>query len=258
MNSVQRGKSPVLDRVQQVPPVALAILGDQRRGVGIGEVCNSLLRAEMEFHPHALILRIDHREGVAAEQVHVAEAFRDATVRHHDRDLVQRLGQQCPEVPVVVGAAQAGARVALDRVVEVREAQRVAEEEHRGVVADDIPIAFFGIELQRSSAYVALRIRGAALTGHGGEAHEHRRLLADRVEDLRPREVRDVLRHRESAVGAPAFGMHPPLRDHLAVEMRHLLDQPDILQQRRTARACGHDVGVVGHRRASRAGENLR
>jgi hypothetical protein len=26
--------------------------------------------------------------------------------------------------------------------------------------------------------------------------------------------------------------VHPPLRDHLAVEMRQLLDQPDILQQR--------------------------
>jgi hypothetical protein len=52
--------------------------------------------------------------------------------------------------------------------------------------------------------------------------------------------------------------MHPPLRDYLAVEMRDLLDQPDILQQSRAAWACGHDVGVVGYRRAGRAGENLR
>jgi hypothetical protein len=41
---------------------------------------------------------------------------------------VQRFGQQCPEIPAVVGAAEAGARVALDRVVEVGEAQRIAEE----------------------------------------------------------------------------------------------------------------------------------
>jgi hypothetical protein len=34
--------------------VALAISGDQRGGIGIGEVGNSLLRAEMEFDPHAL------------------------------------------------------------------------------------------------------------------------------------------------------------------------------------------------------------
>src|SRR5580704_2655489 len=49
------------------------------------------------------------------------------------------LGQQRPEIPVVVGAAQSRARVALDRVVEVGEAQRIAEEEHRRVVADDVP-----------------------------------------------------------------------------------------------------------------------
>ena len=88
-------------------------------------------------------------------------------------------GSKRPEIPVVVGAAQAGARIALDRVVEVREAQRVAEEEHRRVVADDVPVAFLGIELQRGAADVAFRVRRAALTGDGGEAHEHRRLLAD-------------------------------------------------------------------------------
>jgi len=52
--------------------------------------------------------------------------------------------------------------------------------------------------------------------------------------------------------------MHPPLGDHLAVEMRHLLHQPDVLQQCRAARAGGHDVGIVGHWRAGRVGENLR
>src|SRR3984893_13238038 len=66
--------------------------------------------------------------------------------RHRDGDLVQSLVQQCPEVPIVVRAAQPGARVPLDRMVEVGEAQRVAEEEHRRVVADNVPIAFFGVE----------------------------------------------------------------------------------------------------------------
>ena len=94
--------------------------------------------------------------------------------RHDDRHLVQRLGQQRPEVPVVVGAAQAGARVALDRVVEVGEAQRIAEEEHRRVVADDVPVAFLGVELHREAADVALGVGRAALAGDGREAHEHR------------------------------------------------------------------------------------
>jgi hypothetical protein len=52
---------------------------------------------------------------------------------------VQRFRQQRPEVPVVVGAAHAGARIAIDGVIEVGKAQRIAEEKHRRVVADDIP-----------------------------------------------------------------------------------------------------------------------
>jgi tetratricopeptide (TPR) repeat protein len=130
-----------IDRGQQIAAIAFAVLGNDSCSLGVGQVLDPLLRAEMEFDPDALIGRVDHREGVAAEEVHVAEALRDAAVGHDDRHLVQRFGQQGPEIPVVVGAAQPGARVALDRVVEVGEAQRIAEEEHRRVVADDVPVA---------------------------------------------------------------------------------------------------------------------
>ena len=111
--------------------------------------------------------------------MHVAVGLRDAAVAHDDGDLVQRLGQVGPEVPVVLGAAQVRARVALDRVVEVGELQRVAEEEHRRVVADEVPVAFLGVELQREAADVALGVGRAALAGDGGEAGEHLGLLAD-------------------------------------------------------------------------------
>ena len=195
---------------------------------------------------------------MAAEQVHVAEALRDAAIGHDDGDLVQRLGQQRPEIPVVVRAAQPGARVALDGMVEVREAQRIAEEEHRRVVADDVPVALLGVELERDAADVALRIGRAALAGDGREAREHRRLLADLRENLGLGVAGDVVRDREGAVGAPALGVHAPLRDHLAVEMRQLLDQPDILQQRRAAPTGGHDVGVVSDRGAGRVGKLVR
>ena len=65
----------------------------------------------------------------------------------------------------------------------------------------------------------------------------------------------DVLRHREGAVGSPAFGVHAPLRDHLPVEMRQFLDQPYILEQRRAASTGGHDIGVVSDRRTGGIGE---
>src|SRR3546814_2750970 len=93
-------------------------------------------------------LGVDHREGVAAIAVHVPEAARDAAVGHGDGHLVQRLRQQRPEIPVVVGGTQAGAWIALDGMVQVRKAQRITEEEDWRAVADDVPVAFLGVELQ--------------------------------------------------------------------------------------------------------------
>ena len=61
----------------------------------------------------------------------------------------------------------------------------------------------------------------------------------------------------EGAVSARALGMHAPFGDHLAVEMGKLFQKPDILQQRRAARACGHDILIVGNRCACIGGELL-
>jgi len=44
--------------------------------------------------------------------------------------------------------------------------------------------------------------------------------------------------------------MHAALGDHFAGEMRQLFDQPDILQQSRTARPGRLDVEIVRDRRA--------
>ncbi len=46
------------------------------------------------------------------------------------------------------------------------------------------------------------------------------------------------------------LGVHAALRNHLAIEMRKLLYQPDVLQQRRPALARGLDIEVVDHRRS--------
>ena len=107
---------------------------------------------------------------LTAEQVHVAEGLGNTTIGHHDGHLVQRFRQERPEVPVVVGRAQTGARIALDRVVQVRKAQRIAKEEDGRVVADDVPIAFLGIEFQGGTADIAFGISRAALACHTGMA----------------------------------------------------------------------------------------
>ena len=241
------GKVPVLDALKQVTLVALAVLADQGFAFRVGQVADALLRLEVKLDPVAFVVGVDEAEGVAAETVHVPVGRRDAAVAHDDGDLVQRFRQRAPEIPVVLRAAEVGARVALDGVVEVGELERIAHEEHRRVVADQVPVAFLGVELQREAANVALRIGRTALAGDGGEAGEHFGLLADLRKDLRPSVFRDVVGHGKGAVGAGALGVHAPLGDHLAVEVGELLQVPDILQQLRPARAGGHDVLVVGN-----------
>jgi hypothetical protein len=90
----------------------------------------------MEFHSNALVRGIDEAVGVAAEAVHMAEAFGNAALAHDDRYLMQRFRQQRPEIPVVVGAAHAGPRIAPDGAVEIGKAQGIAEEGYRRVVAE--------------------------------------------------------------------------------------------------------------------------
>ena len=66
----------------------------------------------------------------------------------------------------------------LLRVDEIGEFQRIAHEEDRRVIADEIPVAFAGVELQREAAHIALRIGGAELTSNCREAQQQRRFRA--------------------------------------------------------------------------------
>jgi len=129
------------------------------------------------------------------------------------------------------------------------------KKKHRGVVADDVPVAFLSIELQREAADVAFGVGGAAFAGYRREAGEHRGLLADLGKDLGLGVASDVVRDGEGAVGARALGVHAALRNYFAGEMGQLFDQPDILQQGRTARPGSLDVEIVRDRRARCMGQ---
>jgi len=53
-------------------------------------------------------------------------------------------------------------RLGLGGMDQIRELDGVLDEEHRYVVADQIEVAIFGVELGRKAAHVARQIRGAA------------------------------------------------------------------------------------------------
>ena len=182
---------------------------------------------------------------MAAIAIHVAIALGQAAVGHQDRDLVQAFRRQRPEIPHRGRAAQIGLGIALLGADEIREFIGVANKKHRGVVADQVPIAVLGIVLHGKAAHVALGIGRAAFAGHGRKAPEALGLFADLAEYLRLGPAGDVAGDRQGAVGARPLGMHDPLGDSLAIEMGVLFKKLPILHQQRSARAGGQAVLVV-------------
>src|SRR5438445_5594625 len=210
--------------------MALPITCHNRSSSFVREIFNTLLCAEVELHPSAIVLGSDHREGVTSEERHMTEGSWNSAVGHDDCDLMECLWKESPEVPVILRAPKTGAGVALDSVVEVREAQRIAEEKDWRIVSDDVPISILGVELESSPADIALRIGCPAFPSDARKAREHRRLLSNLRKNRCLRVLCDVVSRRESSMRPPAFGVHPALRNDLAIKVCELLDQPDVLE----------------------------
>ena len=139
-------------------------------------------------------------------------------------------------------------RLGLGRVHQVGKLHRVLDEEDRNVVADEIPVAFVGIELHREAAHVSRGIGRAAFAEHRREADEDRRLLAGFAEERGAGELGNRLRALEEAVRRRAARVHDPLGDALVIEVRDLLAKDEVFEQRRAAEARLQRVLVVGDR----------
>ena len=143
-------------------------------------------------------------------------------------------GHQPDEVPErVVRAGRlriAAVGLHLHGMDQVGELDRVLDEEHRDVVADQVPVALLGVELDGEAAHVARRVDRACAAGDRREAGEYRRLLADLGQDLRAWCIRRAIRSARSSRA-------PPSRGHA-----------------RCARECARDRSAG----SSRAGRSLR
>ena len=244
----------LLDRLEQIALMGLAVVGDLLGRLGVGPVLDALHGLEVEFDPVPLVLGVDERVGMRAEAVDIAIALRQAAVRHQDGDLVQALRRQRPEIPHRGRRPHVGSRVPLLGVDEVRELQRVAHEEYRRIVADHVPVAFLGVEAQREAAHVALCVGGAALAGDRREAQESFGRFA-LLQHLGLRVLRDVVSDGQRAIGARALGVLAAFGNALAVLVGKLLEQKEVLHQHRAARARRDAVLVVGNRHAGDGGE---
>ena len=210
----------LLDLVEEVASGVVRVTLGELCGLVSREVLDALFCLEMQFDVMDLASCIDPLVGVAGVAVHVAVAIGSAAVGEEDRDLVDALRHQRPEVPHCVGIAKIGLRRFLLGVDEVRELHGVADEEDRRVVADHVEVALLRVELDREAARVTVCIRGASLASHRAESQEKRGALAHFVQESSLAVLAHICGHLEEPVRSCALGMHHPLRDALSVQFK--------------------------------------
>ena len=156
------GKIAGFDRGPQVAAVE----------VGIGAVDldrfvpDHRLEAELglpvELDEGGFAVGVDQAESVDAKALHHAEGARDRPVGHDPHHHVHAFGAEADEVPEIVMRGLRLRETAIGRrlcgVDQVGEFDRILDEEHRDVVANQIPIAFLSVELGCESAHVACQI----------------------------------------------------------------------------------------------------
>ncbi len=237
-----------LNRLIQVTLRAFAIFTHQLSSFGIRQVFDPLLRNQMKLNPEAFVISIDKAKSVRAKTMHMAVAGRNTAVTHDDGDLVQRLRQASPEVPVIDRTAHIGAWITLHRMVQVRKFQWVAKEEYWGVITHQVPVTLFRIKAHGKAANIPLSICRTTLTCYGRKAHKHLGFLANLGEQSRFAVLGDVMSHHKLTKCTRAFGMHATLGNYLTVKVSHFLQKPNILEQHRTTCTCGQTILVVGNR----------
>lgn len=116
---------------------------------------------------------------------------------------------------------------------EIGELDRVLDEKHGDVVADNVPIAFPRVNLDCKAAHVASEVERALAPGDRGEANEGWRLLTDVTKDIGAGHALQAVGQFEIAVGAIAARMNDALGDALMGEMENLLTKMEVIDQRR-------------------------
>ena len=124
-------------------------------------------------------------------------------------------------------------RLRLGRVHQVRKLHRILDEEHRDVVADEVPVAIVRVELDGEATNVAGGVGRAALAEDGREAHENRRLLAHFCEQRGPGVLRQSSRALEESMSRRAARVDDALGNALVIEVGDLFAEDEVLEQRR-------------------------
>ncbi len=133
---------------------------------------------------------------------------------------------------------------------EVRELDRILNEEDGNVVADDVPVAALRIQLHGKPADVAREVERALAADDRRETHERRRHLAATLEQVRARDVGKRIVSFEKPVRAEAARVHDAFGYSFVIEMKKLFAKVKVFEQGGAVGPEPQRVLVVRHGRA--------
>src|ERR1035437_11060150 len=138
---------------------------------------------------------------------------------------------------------------------EVGEFDGILDEENRDVVADQVPVAFFSVELDGKSAYVTRGIYRTRAACDGRYTSEHGGLLTYLGEYTGGGVLFQRGGQLEESMHARRSRVNDTLRNTLVIEMRNFLAKDEILQKRRAARIGPERILIIGKHDALVRGE---
>src|ERR1700724_4662057 len=130
---------------------------------------------------------------------------------------------------------------------EVGELDRILNEENRDVVADEIPVAFLGVEFDCKTAHIARKIRRSLVSGDGREPHKHGRFFAGPLENVGAGDLGQRFMSLKETVSPVAASMGDPFRDPLVIEMEYLFPKMKIFEKHGSGLAGGQRVRAATH-----------
>jgi len=124
-------------------------------------------------------------------------------------------------------------RLWLDRMDKIGELDRLLDEEDGDVVADNVPIAFFGVEFGGETSNVSDGVCATSATLDGREANKGWGGAGSVGQDPSGGHILKTLEELELAMGTSASSMYNTFRDTLVVESMNAFSRDLVLEQRR-------------------------
>ncbi len=248
------GKVARFDGFEHVAPVIVGIgASELHRFVPHGGL-NAQLGPPVKLDEGRVTFVVHQSKAVNAEPLDHPQRPRQGAIGHDPHHHVHGLRRQRDVVPerIVRGCRLRESAIGfhLHGMDEIGEFDRVLDEEHRDVVADQVPVAFLRIQLDGEAAHVARRVHRSCTARDGGEACEHRRAFAHLGQYLRRCELGQRVGELEESVYGGSARVDDAFRDAFVIEVRDLLAENEVFEQRRSARICFQRVLVVRDRRA--------